>query len=463
MKFSNIINNLPEVVTPKKKIPFNDRVKWTIGVLVIYFSLSLVPLYGLSPSYKSQFEMLSILLAAQFGSIITLGIGPIVTGSIILQLLVGADVIKIDTNTPDGKRMYQGIQKIFSIFFVVFENAMYVVSGALPAANPGFMNVFILIFQLILGGFILMFLDEVVSKYGFGSGISLFIAAGVSRQLFVNALNPFPDPTTPSLPAGQLFKSIALIIQGIPSEAIWPLVAVGATVAVFAMSVFVQSIKVEIPLSFGRIKGFGIRWPLNFVYTSNIPVILTAALITSMQFWGLMLYHAGFPLLGSYKKVSSGTGYREVPDSGLIKYLNPPTIRDLIVGGFREEHVISTLVYTLFMVSGSVIFSMLWIQIGSQDPRTVADQILESGLSIPGFRRDPRIIEKILARYIKPLTVMGGATVGLLAVIADLFGALSRGTGILLSVMIIYQLYEQVKRYKSEDMHPWIKGLIGGK
>ena len=148
------LNNLPEVKTPKTKVPFNQRIMWTALCLGIYFVLSLVPLYGLSPAYKAQFETISILLAASFGSIITLGIGPIVTGSIILQLLSGAEVIKIDTNTKEGKRRYQGLQKLFSIFFIIFENAVYVLSGALPPASPTALNLFILIIQLIIGGFI---------------------------------------------------------------------------------------------------------------------------------------------------------------------------------------------------------------------------------------------------------------------------------------------------------------------
>ena len=228
------------------------------------------------------------------------------------------------------------------------------------------------------------------------------------------------------------------------------------------MSVYAQSIKVEIPLSFGRVKGFGIRWPLNFIYTSNIPVILTAALIASMQFWGLMMFHSGFPLLGTYEKVQSGQGYREVAKSGLVYYLNPPSLRDLVISNFEADKLISIFVYALFMIGGSIIFSVLWIQVGSQDPATVAKQILSSGLMIPGFRKDPRIIEQILRRYIGPLTVMGGALVGFLAVIADLLGALSRGTGILLTVMIIYQMYEQIMRHKQEDMHPIFKNLLGG-
>jgi preprotein translocase subunit SecY len=304
-----------------------------------------------------------------------------------------------------------------------------------------------------------MLLDEVVSKWGIGSGISLFIASGVSREIFVNAFNPLPDPSNPLLAIGNLPKAITLIIQGLPQEAFWPLFIVGVTVLVFIISTYLQSVKVEIPLSFGRFRGFSFRYPLKFVYTSNMPVIFTATLIASMQFWGLSLYNMGFPLLGTYEQVNYGGQLRDVPASGLVFYLNPPSIRQLVTQGLTTDNVLSIVIYSAFMIIGAVLFSKLWVSIGGQGADSVADQILSSGLNIPGFRRDKRILTRVLKRYINPLTILGGASVGAVAVIADLMGALSRGTGILLTVMIIFQFYEQIKRQHQNEFPAWLKKL----
>ena len=94
-------------------------------------------------------------------------------------------------------------------------------------------------------------------------------------------------------------------------------------------------------------------------------------------------------------------------------------------------------------------------------PRSQAKQMMSSGLQIPGFRRDERVLERLLDRYIMPLTIMGAITVGFLAALADLTGALSRGTGILLTVMIIYQLYEQIAREHMMDMNPMMRKFMG--
>lgn len=461
MGIEKIFSSFPEVVKPLKKLSLKEKLMWTGVALALYFVLSLTPLYGLNKNYVAQFETLSILLAASFGSIISLGIGPLVTGSIMLQLLVGAEVIKVDLKTPEGRKKFQGYQKLFSIFFIIFENAAYVLSGALPPATPGMLNVSILILQLIIGGLVLMFLDEVCSKWGLGSGISLFIAAGVSRQIITKAFSPFPDPRM-QIPVGAIPKIITLISQGNSSLAFWPFISIVSTIIVFLMAVYFSGVQINIPLSFGRVRGFGIKWPIKWFYTSNIPVILTAALIASMQMWALMMANAGLPILGEFETVQVGGGrYTQVPISGIAKYIQHPSISKIFESGFNMDALKSTVFYASFMMIGSIFFSYLWLNVGKSSPSDVADQIMSSGLSMPGFRRDKRILEKVLARYIMPLTILGGLTVGALAATADIFDALSRGTGIILTVMILYKFYEDIQKAHMEEMNPMIRKVMG--
>ena len=119
------------------------------------------------------------------------------------------------------------------------------------------------------------------------------------------------------------------------------------------------------------------------------------------------------------------------------------------------------LVFMLFFVVGSIIFSIFWVQTSGMDAKSQARQIMASGLQVPGFRRDPRVIEQLLERYIIPLTIMGGATIGVLAATADLLGALTSGTGLLLSVMIVYRMYEEIARDHMMDMHPALRKIMG--
>jgi len=458
--FDTIISNLPEVRAPKqKRLSFKEKLKWTLIILVLFFVMGLIPLFGLGENALQQFEFLSIILGASFGSILSLGIGPIVTASIVLQLLSGTGILNLDLTKPEGKKRFQGLQKLLAIFFIIFEAGVYVMMGGL-APNPilagtplyGQMQ-FILIFQLFLGGILILFMDEVISKWGFGSGISLFIAAGVAQQIFIRAFNFLPSPTNPEISAGAIPALFQSLSRGDITTAGLEIAAVVSTVLVFMICVYFQAIKAEIPLSFGRVRGYSMRWPLNFFYTSNIPVILVSALLANVQLFARLFERWGHPILGSF----SGNS----PVSGIVFWVNSPDIvQNIIRGSFTFTQLGQALTYVVLMVVGAVIFSIFWMQTANMDARSQAKQIMSSGLQIPGFRRDERVLEKILSRYIWPLTIVGGATVGLLAALADLTGALSRGTGILLTVMIIYKLYEEIAKQHMMDLNPTMRKFM---
>jgi preprotein translocase subunit SecY len=97
-------------------------------------------------------------------------------------------------------------------------------------------------------------------------------------------------------------------------------------------------------------------------------------------------------------------------------------------------------------------------------PEAVAKQIESSGLQIPGFRRDPRVLKRVLERYIPVVTVISGATVGALAAGADLIGTVGNasGTGVLLTVGIMIQFYEAISREQMMEMHPVLRQFFGG-
>ncbi len=457
MNVKDLLMNLPEVKSPEeKKLSFNVKFKWTLIILIAFFVLSSIPVFGITSNALEQFEYLGIIMGASFGSIISLGIGPIVTASIVLQLLVGSKLLNIDLTSPEGKKYFQGLQKLLTIIFIVFEAAIYVLMGGLQAA-PGLQ--WIVILQLCFGGVLIMFMDEVVSKWGFGSGVGLFIVAGVASQLFTKAFG-FLGPTKAIQPVGKIPVLISALINADTIGATAAIVAIAATILIFIIVVYTQSVKVEVPLSFGRVRGFGIRWPLAFFYTSNIPVILAAALHANIQLFATLAekwaHQATF--LGSFQQ--------GIPVSGLAFWLSAPPaglLEHIIKGSFQTVMLWQSLSYIVFMVVLSVIFALFWVSTSGQDAKTVSNQIMSSGLQVPGFRRDPRVLESILSRYIMPLTIMGGAAVGLLAALADVTGALVRGTAILLAVMIIYRLYEDIAQQHAMDANPLVRKFMGNK
>jgi len=473
-----IFNYIPEIKKPdEKKLSFNEKAKWTIIILVSFFVLANIPLFGLHENVLARFEFLAMVLATDFGSIISLGVGPIVMSSIILQLLTGVKILNIDTTTEEGKKFFQGLQKIGVFFFIIFEATVFVLMGGLlPAA--GFAG--ILITQLILGGLLIFYMDELSVKWGFGSGVSLFIAAGVSRRLITAALQ-FIDGqgrncllNFDSVPCtGRFLILVQSVINQYPIELLSAATAIIATVAVFMIVVWAQSLKVEIPLSFGRIRGYGVRWPLSFFYASVIPVILTAALVANIQLFGGIIDNAAAPCLAGIEGQCIGTAriashftflgsfIEGQPVSGLAFWIGSTNIVELIIrGGFLPVYLIQGIMHIIFFMFFSTLFAVFWVNTSGMDAKSQAHNILASGLQVSGFRQDERILESILNRYIMPLTVMGGLAVGLLAAATNLIGAMVSGTAILLVIMITYQFYQNIVQQHQMDMHPIMRKFV---
>lgn len=477
MSLSSIFSFIPEVKKPEeKKLEFKVKLRWTLIILGAFFILTNIPLFGLSANALSQFEYLAIILGTDFGSIISLGIGPIVMASIILQLLSGAGILNIDQTNPEGKRFFNGLQQMLVFFFIVFEAIVYVAMGGLQA-SPGFTG--IVIIQLILGGIAIFYMDQVSQKWGFDSGVSLFIAAGVSLRLITsgfqfinqqgrNCLVDFSN--TPC--SGKVLVVIQSIINKYPVELMSALAAIIATIVIFLAVVWAQSLKVEIPLSFGRVRGYGMKWPLAFFYASVIPVILTAALVANVQLFGGLVQNAAEPCIqglecsGMAKFASYftwlGSFNQGQPISGLAFWMGSTNVLDLFIrGGFLMKYLLQGLTHIIFFMLFSTIFSVFWVKTSGMDAKRQAHNIVSSGLQVAGFRQDERIIESILDRYIMPLTIMGGAAIGLLAAFTDLLGALVSGTAILLVIMIMYRLYEKVAHDHAMDMNPAFRKFMG--
>ena len=345
------------------------------------------------------------------------------------------------------------MQKLLAFAFVIFEAMVYVLMKGI-AAQPGFAG--LVIFQLCLGGFLIIFMDEVVQKWGFGSGVSLFIAAGIGWRLFAQ-LFQFIGPQGTFEASGKVLAIVASVIIGDGTgvaRAFFPIIV---TIALFLAVVFAQSLKVEIPLAFDRIRGHSVKWPLQFFYAGVIPVILVSALVANLQLFASLLQnwlgHATF--FGGF-----GSGGQAI--SGLSFWIGSnPILETVITGSFRWIFALQAFFHVLFYSVFSVLFAFFWVETSGQDARSQAKKIVNSGMSMPGFRKDERVLESILKRYIRPLTIMGGIAIGLLASVANLLGALVGGTAILLAVMILYQLYQNIAQQHAVDMNPALKGFFG--
>ena len=472
-----VLTRMPSVRRPEGHIPFRQKLGWTAGVLVLYFFLSNIFLYGLGGGGgEDLFGQFRAILAGNPGTILQLGIGPIVTASIVLQLLGGANLLGLDTSDPRDQVLYQGLQKFLVLVMICVTGLPMVFAGNfLPASQQvgaslgiGVAGVKWLIFaQIFVGGILVLFMDEVISKWGVGSGIGLFIIAGVSEQLirglfgqsgfFTNWFGIVTGAVEVSPLTGEGIQTL-LFGQG-------QLVALLTTVLIFVIVVYAESVRVEIPLSHARVKGARGRFPVKLIYASVLPMILVRALQANVQFLGQILnaQWAGMPAwLGQYGGQGRVTG-------GLFYYLAPiqsPQDWQWWLGGVSNEVwqvLLRVGIDLTIMVVGGAVFAVFWVETADMGPEATAKQIQNSGMQIPGFRQNPGVIEKVLERYIPQVTIIGGALVGVLAVGANMMGTIGQvsGTGLLLTVSITYKLYEEIAEEQLMEMHPMMRQMFG--
>jgi preprotein translocase subunit SecY len=461
---------MPAVKSPEGHVHFKNKLMWTFGILVLYFALTNIPIFGLASSSQDVFLYWRALMAGTSGSIVHLGIGPIVTASIVLQLLKGADILHIDTSDTRGQVMYMGLQKILIFVMIVIEAAPNLIGGFMKpdpvvAAQLFGGNLFIvsllIFFQLCIGGVLIFFMDEVVTKWGIGSGVGLFIIAGISQAIVNGFINwvPVSDP----YPVGFFPRLVAIVLDGANFlQYFGPnLLAFITTISIFLIIVYVESTRIEIPLAHAQVRGARARFPVKLIYASVLPMILVRVLQANIQMIGMFLYNIGITIFGTF------IGTQAV--SGIMYYLAPINgphdwmwwVYDL--GHAPWEILIRLGIDITIMVVGGAIFALFWIKTAGLDSKDVARQIQMSGMSIPGYRRNPQVLEKYLDRYIPRVTVIGGVFIGVLSVIANLFGVIGAvsGTGLLLTVSITYRLYEEIASQQIMEMYPFMRTFFG--
>jgi preprotein translocase subunit SecY len=477
-----VLTRLPAVRRPDGHVPFKRKLGWTAGILVLYFFLTNVLLFGVAQGASSDaFGQFRSILAGGFGSLLTVGIGPIVTASIVLQLLGGVDLLGLDTqNNPRDQVLYQGLQKLLVVIMTAVTAVPMVYAGFLEPSVDVAQSLGIslsavqgLIFlQVFAGGILILYMDEIVSKWGIGSGIGLFIIAGVSQRLVGGLIAPREFgtsvgiiPTWIQILLGNQDMPSLLTLNGLQELFIGrgQILAILTTIAIFVIVVYAESVRVEIPLSNARVKGARGRFPVKLIYASVLPMILVRALQMNIQFMGSILNsEVGMPSwLGVY---ADGE-----PVDGLFYFLSPiqsPQDWMWFTGAAADQAVWKILtrvgIDLTVMIVGGAIFAIFWVRTTNMGPEATAEQIHGSGMQIPGFRQNVKSIERVLDQYIPQVTVIGGALVGVLAVAANMLGTIGgvSGTGLLLTVSITYKLYEQIAEEQLMEMHPMMRKMF---
>ncbi|KAK6110605.1 preprotein translocase SecY subunit [Brugia pahangi] len=396
---------VPEVSKPERKIQFREKMLWTAITLFVFLVCCQIPLFGImSTDSADPFYWLRVILASNRGTLMELGISPIVTSGLIMQLLAGAKIIEVG-DTPKERALFNGAQKLFGMVITIGQAIVYVASGLYgDPTEIGAGICLLIVIQLVVAGLIVLLLDELLQKgYGLGSGISLFIATNICETIVWKAFSP----ATLNTGRGTEFEGaiIALFhllatrndkIRALREAFYRPnlpnLMNLMATVLVFAVVIYFQGFRVDLPIKSARYRGQYSSYPIKLFYTSNIPIILQSALVSNLY-----------------------------------------VISQMLAAKFGGNILVN-------LLGSCAFFSKTWIDVSGSSAKDVAKQLKEQQMVMRGHREKSMIHE--LNRYIPTAAAFGGLCIGALSVTADFMGAIGSGTGILLAVTIIYQYFE---------------------
>ena len=217
--------------------------------------------------------------------------------------------------------------------------------------------------------------------------------------------------------------------------------------------------RIEIPITSTRFRGFSGTYPIKLLYTSNIPIILVSALmanatVVSQFLWSSYNRFNNNPLLNwivTFDRTSPG-----VPTGGVVYWITPPVGLDQV---FLEP--LRAVTYMIVFIAASILFARMWVEVGGLSAKAVAKSLLDAQVQIPGFRRADASVQGILQRYIPPITIISGAFLGLLASSSNLLGVFGSGVGVLLMIDITINYYQMLMREHVDDVMPRLAGVMG--
>jgi preprotein translocase subunit SecY len=408
----------------KMKLVWTDKslrksLLFTLSMLAIFRLLSAIPIPGIDAVALNQFlsnnQFFGILNIFSGGglsnlSIIMLGVGPYITGSIIMQLLT--------IMVPSLKRIYheegEAGRKRFTQYGRLLTVPLAAVQGfsLLAILESQHILVNLTAFErvtnliiVIAGSILLMWIGELISEFGIGNGVSLIIFAGIVSKL-------------PSEVSQLLFTFDA-------SQVPLLLLFMAAGLLVIAGVVVVTEAERPIPVTYAkRIRGAKVYGggstylPLRVNQAGVIPIIFALSILLFPQMIGTFLSRFSSPIL---LKISG------------------------VLVSFSQTSVLYAVLYFILVFLFTYFYTAVTF-----DPEALSSNLQKNGAFIPGIRPGASTsdyISKVLGR----ITMLGAVFLGFIAVLPLIIRAATGitaialgGTALLIVVSVVLDLIKKV-------------------
>lgn len=401
-----------------KRPDLRNKVLFVIALLIVSRLVSNIPIPAIDTSrlrdFFAQNQFFGLISSFTGGSLSTLslgmlGLGPYITGSIIMQLLTMI--------FPSLEQMYKYEGEAGRMKFNQYSRFLTVPLAALQGygflvllsrqniiGQLGLLDWVSAISAIVAGSLFLMWLGELISEKNIGNGVSLLILAGIVAR--------FPASIQQTLftyDASKLFTYVGFIV-----------VALGVIVGV----IYISEAQRNIPINYARrvrgsrvYGGVSTYLPMRVNNAGVIPIIFALSILL-------------FP--GMIANFFAGSSIAIVSN----------------IAGAISRIIQSQLWYSTFYFILVVLFTYFYTAV-TFDPKSIAENIQKQGGYIPGIRPGP-MTTQFLNHLLSRVTLVGALFLGLIAILPNIVQSLSGitsftvgGTSILIVVSVALEIMKQ--------------------
>ena len=452
---------IPYVPKPKITIKPNEKLVWTGMVLFIYLIYSQIPLYGIYKTRDSDpLHYMRIILASSRGTLAELGITPIISSSFLMGFLRTLRIISFDPNIKEDRILFEQTTKFVAIIITLGQAIAYVFNGVYGPVNLiGNFNIILLISQLVIGGIIIILLDELLSNnYGLISGISLFVATNISENIMWKCFSPFTVASERGIEYEGAIIALFhfLITKKSKYEAFRlaffrrsapNLLQLFSTLVIIILVMYLWRFKLYIKVTNKKMPGVTYNQPIKLFYSSTTPIIVINTFISNLYLISQVLYRRYsssllIKILGTWAEKNG----EQVATGGIAYFITPP--KNLF---YFITHPLKSIIYVIFILYFSGWFTQTMVDLIGKGAIDLARGLKNEGFFLEGIRESEETIYKRFQKLIPTVSFLSGMLIAALQILADLIGAIGSGTGILLLVSTILQVQENNEGKTNKD------------
>ena len=458
---SPFLSILPEVELPYEKIQFDDKVLYTVFICLIYVFAQL-PLAGIekdiTPSINDPIYFLRGVFAAEPRTLLEFGVFPIVSSGLIMQLLAGLKLIKVNFKLQKDRELFQSFTKmiIFLQYFILTN--IFIFAGYFGTGLTIF-QILVLNFQLVGTGIFVTLLAEVIDKgFGFTSGPMMITTINIATNVVADIIGVSQikiDNEGHSESHGALINFIksfrakdktslfASVLSAFNRDYLPNMTTVVIVTIIGALVCYFQNFRVELPIRSTRARGMNNVYPVRLFHVASLSLSFSYCLlfyIHIVAFALITLIGKNDPnnivckILGHYENVNNLLAVPTFP----LSIFAPP--RSFFSGLIQSP--LSFIVFPTFIIVTGVWFAYKWQAISGQSARDIAKEFKEQGLTLAGRREQN--IAKELNKSIPLASATGAAIIAVIAAVGELLGLKGKAASMVIGVCGGFSLLELI-------------------